>query len=254
MTEGAGRNTQGDKAATIVLAAAQACVLVLAGLALLSGWRYWYVPHALMQRTPLAGAPVKGAPHIQTPPGARTPSGVVIVQHAAAAAPAPRTPVAPVVLLPNLLKNGTFAEGLASWYCWQGAKEATNAVKAVVALGRPALRIENPEAKLIGMQQLVTVESGVVYRLSGAARSVATTDSSVLFGGRLAFYLPPQPEREVVWMSEATNWWEKAVVFTNEVTGVATVFVHMGYGGARSTGEFTNIRLECQFSAASAEN
>jgi hypothetical protein len=33
-------------------------------------------------------------------------------------------------------------------------------------------------------------------------------------------------------------------VFTNQVTGMAVVYVHMGYGKVASTGEFSDVRLE----------
>jgi hypothetical protein len=148
----------------------------------------------------------------------------------------------------ELLTNGRFTQGLRAWNLWRDAKDHTNAVRAVAAaatgLGIPALRLENPQARLIGVQQLVRLASGGVYRLQGLARSTATTDNQVLFGGRIALYLPDAAEHELVWMSESTNWWRKTLEFTNAVDGVATVYVHMGYGGVASTGEFADVRLE----------
>ena len=38
--------------------------------------------------------------------------------------------------------------------------------------------------------------------------------------------------------------WHKELIFTNQVTGIATVYIHMGYGNISSIGEFTNISLE----------
>jgi hypothetical protein len=32
--------------------------------------------------------------------------------------------------------------------------------------------------------------------------------------------------------------------FTNSVTGVGALYVHMGYGNVASTGDFADIRLE----------
>jgi hypothetical protein len=34
------------------------------------------------------------------------------------------------------------------------------------------------------------------------------------------------------------------LVFTNQVTGTAVVYVHLGYGKVATTGEFGAIRLE----------
>jgi hypothetical protein len=56
--------------------------------------------------------------------------------------------------------------------------------------------------------------------------------------------LPGQPEKEIVWVSECNTWWPKELVFTNQVTGTAVVYVHLGYGKVATTGEFSAIRLE----------
>jgi len=65
-----------------------------------------------------------------------------------------------------------------------------------------------------------------------------------LFGGRVGFYIPNQKEKQIVWMSEHNKWWQKQLVFTNQIDGTACLYVHMGYGNISSTGEFTNISLE----------
>ena len=98
--------------------------------------------------------------------------------------------------------------------------------------------------KLVGIRQLVKVKSNAIYRLSGTVRSTATKNNDIIFGGRIGFYLPGQKEKQIVWMSEHNQWWRKELIFTNQIAGMATVYVHMGYGGVASTGEFTNIKLE----------
>jgi len=140
----------------------------------------------------------------------------------------------------QLLKNGRFLDGMDDWHYWQYGTTHTNNI----IVKNNVLRIEDPFKKLIGVQQHVNVVSGVIYRLSGVARSVMTTQSDIIFGGRIAFYLPPQKEKQLVWMSEYNQWSQKELVFTNEVTGTAVVLVHLGYGNVGTTGEFTNIRLE----------
>lgn len=149
----------------------------------------------------------------------------------------------------NLLKNSGFADGLAGWTAWPPGTGLTGALSVVAVADaqkvRHALRIENGERAMIGVQQLVMMTSGQVYRLSAQVRSVATNDSSVMFGGRVACYMAGQPEQQLVWMSEYNHWWPKELVFTNEgFAGAAVVYVHMGYGSFASTGEFTDIRLE----------
>jgi len=140
----------------------------------------------------------------------------------------------------QMLVNGRFLDGMTNWLYWQYGAAHTNSI----IVENNTVRIENPYRQLIGIQQRVAVVSGAVYRLSGVARSVATTQSDIIFGGRVAFYLPPQTERQLVWMSEYNDWSQKELVFTNAVTGNATILVHMGYGNVASTGEFANVRLE----------
>ena len=145
-----------------------------------------------------------------------------------------------------LIKNGSFNKKLKNWQLWHSAKALSNTVKIINVPGnkfKNTVRIENPMKKLVGIQQRVHVVSNAVYKLSGIARSLGN-DKSKIFGGRIGFYLPPQKEKQIVWMSEHDKWWKKELVFTNNITGTAIVYVHMGYGNVASTGEFTNIRLE----------
>jgi len=147
----------------------------------------------------------------------------------------------------NMLKNSKFDEGMDEWHLWRGAKKNPQNVKNVEVEYNnnfsSAIRIENPDKILLGISQVATLTSGSVYRLSGTVRSLGN-DGTKIFGGRIAIYLPPQKEREIVWMSEYDNFWEKELVFTNLVTGPSTVYAHLGYGGVATTGEFADIRLE----------
>ncbi|MCK5853421.1 hypothetical protein KAH27_10375, partial [bacterium] len=126
----------------------------------------------------------------------------------------------------QIVKNGRFLDGMDDWHYWQYGSTHTN--KIIVK--NNVLRIENPFKKLIGVQQQVNVVSGTVYKLSGVARSVATTQSDIIFGGRIAFFLPPQKEQQLVWTSEYNQWSQKELIFTNEVTGTASILIHLGYG------------------------
>lgn len=148
----------------------------------------------------------------------------------------------------NLLMNSEFSQGLAHWTPWQYAKQDSNVLAVVTYPGAQgsyrALRIANPRGELAGVQQLVRVVSGEVYQLRAACRSTITNDSKILFGGRVAFYHPPERERQLVWTTEFNNWWTRSLVFTAEASGVGVVLVHMGYGHVASTGEFADVRLE----------
>lgn len=165
-------------------------------------------------------------------------------------AAAPAVTPAPYVMprtAQTLSHNGDFTQGLTGWDYWQHAGSATDEVRVLQLSAHPrqfALHIQNPTKRLTGIRQLLPLESGAVYRLSARARSTATTNPKIIFGARVAVFLPPQPEQALLWMSESTDWWDKTLVFTNHVSGMATLFAHMGYGNVASTGEFADIRLE----------
>jgi len=145
------------------------------------------------------------------------------------------------------LINGNFENKFQNWQLWHSAKTFSNTVKFINITAKKngnAIRIENPMKKLVGIQQRVKVESNAVYRLSGFARSIVTNNPKILFGGRIALWQKGQKEKQIIWMSEYNQWWHKELIFTNQVTGIAIVYIHMGYGNVSSTGEFTNIFLE----------
>ncbi|MCX7846949.1 MAG: hypothetical protein N2595_02810 [bacterium] len=148
----------------------------------------------------------------------------------------------------SIVRNPHFEEGMAGWSYWGGAAVDTSLVCLVEAREgtcvQHAVRISTPPGKLAGIAQTVRLRSGEVYRLSATVRSLVTNASAVGFGARVAVFLPPQPERQLVWMSEYNNWWRRELVFTNMIDGTATVYAHMGFGGIASTGDFTDILLE----------
>lgn len=231
-------------------------VLVVLCIIGLFVWRYWYQPRQYQQQQARRIAATQVAATSQVKEAVTTPSRIQVVPQAparAAAQVASRTVASgqqqvQAARTQSLVKNGDFSAGLANWSLWREAKARPELIRVVsfsTSQGeRHALRIENPYRVPIGVQQPVRVTSGSVYRLSAMVRSVAGHDTNVIFGGRVAFYLPPQREHEIVWMTEYNQWWRRELVFTNLVDGVATVYVHLGYGNVATTGEFTDIVLE----------
>ena len=140
----------------------------------------------------------------------------------------------------NLLANNKFTDGMSFWQPWNQARSITGAVRVVDG----AVRIVNPRAKPVGVQQVVNVTSGVVYRLSGFAKSVGTQSASKIFGARIAFWLPPQPELQVLWLTHNDQWLEHVLIFTNQVSGTAIIYASLGYGNVPAEAEFTDIRFE----------
>ena len=211
--------------------------VVLISIAALFGWRYYYLPNVVMaERSPVLQKTKINSQSIQKETG-KVKSAPIINMRTK-----PK-----VVKKINMLKNGEFKEKLKYWHLWHSAKSFSNTVKFINVVNKnfeSAVRIENPMKKLVGIQQRVSVKSNSVYRLSGTVRSTATNKNDIIFGGRIGFYLPGQKEKQIVWMSEHNQWWRKELIFTNQVTGMATVYIHMGYGNIASTGEFTNIKLE----------
>ena len=214
-------------------------IVVLISIAALFGWRYYYLPNVVMAER----SPVLQKAKISSQTAKKETEKVKSV-------PVINMRTKPkVVKKENLLKDGQFKEKLKTWQLWQSAKTFSNSVKIINITGKNfknAVRIENPMQKLVGIQQLVKVKSNTIYRLSGTVRSTATNNNDIIFGGRIGFYLPGQKEKQIVWMSEHDKWWRKELIFTNQITGMATVYVHMGYGGVASTGEFTDISLEIE--------
>ena len=215
------------------------------------GYRYWFVPNFVMPKRVPVAVIQKPKPVVQkTVDGGKTIT--VVKAETVAKKPAPvkefQKSKAKIQSFKNLLKNSLFKSGNENWGLWQHAKNQPENITIIKVENKKdfdsALRIENPKAVLIGLQQLASLKSGTVYRLSGSVRSTQTHNNKKIFGGRIAIFLPPQKEKEIVWISEHNEWWEKELVFTNQVSGVANIFVHMGYGGVSSTGEFANIKLE----------
>ena len=148
----------------------------------------------------------------------------------------------------NILKNGAFTDGKKYWNPWQNARMHSNLVKTVICKGDSGnynvLRIENPYAKLIGVNQAMIVEKNKIYKLSAAVRSTITNSSAVIFGGRIGIRLPKQQERSLIWITEFNDWWKKELIITNQFGGTAVVYIDMGYGNVVSTGEFADIKFE----------
>lgn len=219
-------------------------------------WRYWYQPRQYQRQQASRIAAAQVAVTSQVSATATTSPGIQVTPQALPAlgtqganqSVASGQVSAQAGPLHSLLKNGDFSAGLANWGLWREAKARPETLR-VVSFSTPqgvryALRIENPFCAPIGVQQPVRVTSGTVYRLSAMVRSIAGHDTNVIFGGRVAFYLPPQREQEIVWMTEYNKWWRRELIFTNLVDGLATVYVHLGYGNVATTGEFTDIVLE----------
>jgi hypothetical protein len=232
----------------------QAEVVVVVAVVALFVWRYWWEPQrqeALLSAGP-AAAPAVQAP-VPVPPAAAPavskPAAPVAVKPTTPKPAAPVAPAVPATPKPaNVVRNGDFAKGLDSWSFWKDGRELTNLITVMRHDDKYrttfVLRIKNPDKKMAGIQQPVSLVSGAVYRLGAKVRSTATINSSIIFGGRVALFLPPQPEQSITWVTENTNWWTRTLEFTNSVTGVGALYVHMGYGNVASTGDFADIRLE----------
>ena len=233
-------------------------IVLVVVVASLFGWRYWYVPNYVMPKQIAAtqlpkSNNVKPKENVKTSEPVKTvkkqslPDNPKTVQKTVKTTEVTATKNQ-TTKFRNLLKNSTFKSGKDNWQPWQHAKNQPDNLKIISVDNNndfdSALKIENPNAVLIGMQQVASVKSGSVYRLSGTVRSMLPRDDDKIFGGRISVYLPPQKEKQIVWMGEYNKWWKKELVFTNQVSGIAVIYVHLGYGGVSSTGEFTNIKLE----------
>ncbi|MBO7543889.1 carbohydrate binding domain-containing protein [bacterium] len=126
----------------------------------------------------------------------------------------------------NAVMNGSFKDGLANWRYWRLDEEKG---KKFVKTGAYGLSLEGQPNTLMGVAQTVKVTPGTVYRLSAKVRSTETSEGKSYLGARLALNAPDQKEQQVVWLYNNKNWEEKEVVFTNDYSGLATLFFHTGY-------------------------
>lgn len=140
----------------------------------------------------------------------------------------------------------SFSDNLISnkkWKLWRNGNIYTNQIILSQTNNQQIILIENPQAKLIGVSQSIPVHSGKIYQISGEARS-GGSDKTKIFGGRIGFNLIGQNEKQIIWMMDNNTWTKNSLIFTNSVSGIATLFVHLGYGNISQTGEFKNISLK----------
>lgn len=140
--------------------------------------------------------------------------------------------------------NGSFKEEFKGWDFWNvKGEEASNAVSRVTDNGETCVLIKGqPGGKLIGMCQAINLTSGAVYKLSVTAKSEDRTPKA-FFGARAALFAAGQKEKQLLWTYNTKDWVEKELVFTNSVSGAATLFFHTGYTTNACQALFKNISL-----------
>jgi len=140
--------------------------------------------------------------------------------------------------------NGDFKSDYKGWNLWQiKAEEATGTISRVSNDGAPYILIKGREGgKLMGLSQAVSMTSGTVYRLSAAVKS-KDSDSKAFFGARAALFVKGQKEHQLLWTYNTKDWEEKSLIFTNRVSGVATLYFHTGYTTNACEALFKNISL-----------
>ncbi|MBR5900737.1 hypothetical protein IKZ40_00125 [bacterium] len=140
--------------------------------------------------------------------------------------------------------NGSFKDDMKGWDFWnvKGA-EASNAVTRVADQDETYVLIKGQSGgKLLGLCQAVNLTSGAVYRFSATARSKDQTPKA-FFGARAAIFAAGQKEKQILWTYNTKGWSEKELIFTNSVSGTATLFFHTGYTTNACQALFKNISL-----------
>jgi len=137
----------------------------------------------------------------------------------------------------SIVLNGSFRDGGAGWAYWGGSNH--------VHFGDQRVRLKAMDRQLRGICQKLAqpLVSGRVYYLSAKARTVEPANPSVVSGIRVALHHPPQPEYDLVWLSQLTEWREQSRVFTNTVDGWPSLLIHVGYGGVTGTFDITDVEL-----------
>jgi hypothetical protein len=128
----------------------------------------------------------------------------------------------------NIVRNGSFKDGFKGWRYWGGLSEEKG--KELVKIEEDGLSLQGQLNKMMGIAQAVKITSGTVYQISAKVRSIESKPERKTFmGARLALNAPGQREMQLIWLYKNGRWEEKSLVFTNKVTGSATLFFHTGY-------------------------
>lgn len=146
----------------------------------------------------------------------------------------PEKPAAPTVpenddflASDNVVRNGDFKNEFKGWRYWAIDEETGN---KSIKVENETLYLNGLANKLMGIAQSVKIVSGTVYRMSAKVRDMRPpVEDKVFLGARLALNAPGQKEHQVVWLYSSSDWKEADFVFTNRVTGIATLFFHTGY-------------------------
>jgi uncharacterized membrane protein len=147
--------------------------------------------------------------------------------------------------------NADFSTPLVPWKYWRTTNEkGPNLITIDSDESNSFVRIDNHDGKLIGLFQTVNVNSGSVYRIIGESRIPDGNNSEN--GGRISIALPNSKEQEITFLysshswgkGETHKWAYKELIFTNQVSGTASLIVHTGYGNYKGKTDFKNVRLE----------
>ena len=140
--------------------------------------------------------------------------------------------------------NGSFKDEFKGWSYWHvKGEEASNSVIRVADQGEPYILVKGqPGGKLIGLCQAVNLTSGAVYRFSATAKS-QDDKPKAFFGARAALFAEGQKEKQLLFTYNTKGWEEKTLVFTNSVSGPATLFFHTGYTTNACQALLKNISL-----------
>ena len=128
----------------------------------------------------------------------------------------------------DIVRNGSFKDGFKGWRYWGGLSEEQG--KELVKIEEEGLSLHGQLNKMMGIAQTVKITSGAVYQISAKVRSAdPKAEKKTFMGARLALNAPGQKELQLIWLYKNWEWEEKSLVFTNRVTGMATLFFHTGY-------------------------
>jgi hypothetical protein len=138
----------------------------------------------------------------------------------------------------NLIMNGDFKDGLNHWEVWKSYKDSI--ITIITNYNYNAIRITNPQKRYVGFKQDIVISSGKVYRLSANIRPYINTN--IYFGARISLGVGDN-KYYLLWLNN-NNWLRKELVFTNAISGKASLFFYLGYYNNNASADFSDIRLE----------
>ena len=147
-------------------------------------------------------------------------------------------------IVTNMIANGTFTEKLSGWYLWK--KTSTLEIKTDFydveddeENNNKYLSLQKEGQGGGGIQSLLSVNSGDVYKISVMVRQNNKTDAAK---GTLGVYMAKSNTPRIQIRKLSNAWTRKELTYNCKNDGVATIYVHLDESSGSSSFDVTDIQ------------